>query len=159
MAIKGTKWTVGVYEADIDGKIYTDTIENIARRLGRREMYVRNKSVKIGTRYVELKLVDLEKKETIFGSHEEIAQMLGIQSYYIRNKVIQRNGKYKHYQISVTGRYVVDYEGHVEVPKTEIRKVKPKKVEKKLHAVPMSDYWKMMFEMHTKHLKDYKRVK
>lgn len=151
------KSVVNIFQYDKDYITHTGTLQEIVEKTRKSQAHVRNHSEIVGKRYLEVKMTEIGGKNSVFGSIKEIAEKLEGRVDYVRRAIEEGDGVYRGCKLAYTGRYVFEYSRHIKSPKKEKPKPTIEKKPEPIKPVPMSDYWKMMFEMHTKHLEDYKR--
>ena len=148
------KWRENLYEVKRRGEIYTGTSEQISKEMNVKREYAPSAGKFIGTRYAQLKVVDLETSETFYGNLEDVQDFTGMTSAHIKKMVKNTHHTSPNWEVTFTGQYIVDLIG-VDKPKSvkpvsEHISVKPVYSNK---PVPMSRYAQELFEWSTKHLR------
>ena len=144
-----------VYEYNRDGEIHVGTREELSEITGVAQGNLHLYTVKIGTRHLKLKAVHKETGETHYGTLADLAKKTKLKSSTIREAVTHREGNMQNYTVTPTGQYIVEMlNGQRKTTgKPKTHKVVDRTEQKRQPVTPMSDYWKDMFELSTRHLR------
>ena len=147
-----------VYEYNRDGETYIGTRDELSEITGVAKGNLYLYTVKIGIRHVKLKAVHKKTGEVHYGTLSDLAKKTKLKSSTIREAVTQREGNLQNYTVTPTGQHIIELfngqrkiTGKPEAP--EAHKVLDRTVQKRQPVTPMSDYWKDMFELSTRHLR------
>src|SRR5699024_3955457 len=96
--------------------------------------------------------------EVHYGTLSDLAKKTKLKLSTIREAVTQREGNMQNYTVTPTGQHIVELlngqrkiTGKPEAP--EAHNVVDTTVPKRQPVTPMSEYWKDMFELSTRHLR------
>ena len=144
-----------VYEYNRDGETHVGTRDELTEITGVAQGNLYLYTVKIGTRHMKLKAVHKETGEVHYGTLADLAKKTKLRLDTIRAAVTEREGNMQNYTVTPTGQYIVELlDGQRKTtgnPKTH--NVVEKTVPKRQPVTPMSEYWKDMFELSTRHLR------
>ena len=96
-----------------------------------------------------------------YGTLADLAKKTKLNFNTIREAVTQREGNMQNYTVTPTGQHIVELlngerktTGKPEAPEAhKAHKVVDRTVPKRQPVTPMSEYWKDMFELSTRHLR------
>ena len=144
-----------VYEYNRDGEIHVGTQDELTEITGVAKGNLYLYTVKIGTRHMKLKAVHKKTGEVHYGTLSDLAKKTKLKLSTIREAVTQREGNLQNYTVTPTGQYIIELlDGQRKTTgKPKEHKVVEKTVTKRQPVTPMSDYWKYMFELSTRHLR------
>ena len=147
-----------VYEYNRDGETYIGTRDELAEITGVAKGNLYLYTVKIGTRHMKLKAVHKKTGEVHYGTLADLAKKTKLNFNTIREAVTQREGNMMNYTVTPTGQHIIELSngqrkttGKPEAPETH--KVVDRTEQKRQPVTPMSEYWKDMFELSTRHLR------
>ena len=148
-------YRLSVYEYNRDGEIHVGTQDELTEITGVAKGNLYLYTVKIGTRHMKLKAVHKITGEVHYGTLEDLAKKTKLKSSTIREAVTQREGNMQNYTVTPTGQYIVEmFNGQRKTTgKPKEQNVVDRTVPKYQPVTPMSDYWKDMFVLSTRHLR------
>ena len=144
-----------VYEYNRDGETYIGTRDELTEITGVAKGNLYLYTVKIGTRHMKVKAVNKKTGEVHYGSLADLAKKTKLKVTTIREAVTQREGNMLNYTVTPTGQYIIELlDGQRKTTgKPKAHKVVDRTVPKRQPVTPMSNYWKDMFELSTRHLR------
>ena len=144
-----------VYEYNRDGEIHVGTQDELTEITGVAKGNLYLYTVKIGTRHMKLKAVHKKTGEVHYGTLSDLAKKTKLKSSTIREAVTQREGNMRNYTVTPTGQHIVELlNGQRKTTgKPKAHNVVDRTVPKRQPVTPMSEYWKDMFELSTRHLR------
>ena len=144
-----------VYEYNRDGEIHVGTREELSEITGVAQGNLHLYTVKAGTRHMKLKAVHKITGEVHYGTLSDLAKKTKLKSSTIREAVTQREGNMQNYTVTPTGQYIVEMlDGQRKTTgKPKAQNVVDRTVPERQPVTPMSEYWKDMFELSTRHLR------
>ena len=154
-------YRLSVYEYNRDGEIHVGTRDELTEITGVAQGNLYLYTVKIGTRHMKLKAVHKKTGEVHYGTLADLAKKTKLNFNTIREAVTQREGNMQNYTVAPTGQHIIELSngqrkttGKPEASETpEAHNVVDRTVPKHQPVTPMSDYWKDMFELSTRHLR------
>ena len=148
-------YRITVYEYNRDGEIHVGTREELSEITGVAQGNLHLYTVKIGTRHMKLKAVNKKTGEVHYGTLSDLAKKTKLNFNTIREAVTQREGNMQNYTVTPTGQYIIEMlNGQRKTTgKPKAHKVVDRTVPKRQPVTPMSNYWKDMFELSTRHLR------
>ena len=144
-----------VYEYNRDGETYIGTRDELSEITGVAQGNLYLYTVKVGTRHMKLKAVHKKTGEVHYGTLADLAKKTKLKLSTIREAVTQREGNMQNYTVTPTGQHIVELlNGQRKITgKPKAHNVVERNVPERQPVTPMSDYWKDMFELSTKHLR------
>ena len=144
-----------VYEYNRDGETYIGTRDELSEITGVAQGNLYLYTVKIGTRHMKLKAVNKKTGEVHYGTLSDLAKKTKLKLSTIREAVTQREGNMQNYTVTPTGQHIVELlNGQRKTTgKPKVQNVVDRTVPKRQPVTPMSEYWKDMFELTTRHLR------
>ena len=144
-----------VYEYNRDGEIHVGTQDELTEITGVAKGNLYLYTVKIGTRHMKLKAVHKKTGEVHYGTLADLAKKTKLKLSTIREAVTQREGNMQNYTVTPTGQHIVELlNGQRKTTgKPKAHNVVDRTVQKRQPVTPMSNYWKDMFELSTRHLR------
>ena len=148
-------YRITVYEYNRDGEIHVGTREELSEITGVAQGNLHLYTVKAGTRHMKLKAVHKITGEVHYGTLSDLSKKTKLRLDTIRAAVTERKGNMQNYTVTPTGQYIVEMlngqRNTTGEPKEH--KVVEKTIPKRQPVTPMSEYWKYMFELTTRHLR------
>ena len=144
-----------VYEYNRDGETYIGTRDELSEITGVAQGNLYLYTVKIGTRHMKLKAVNKKTGEVHYGTLSDLAKKTKLKLSTIREAVTQREGNMQNYTVTPTGQHIIEMlNGQRKTTgKPEAPNVVDRTVPERQPVTPMSEYWKDMFELSTRHLR------
>ena len=144
-----------VYEYNRDGEIHVGTRDELSEITGVAKGNLYLYTVKIGTRHVKLKAVHKKTDEVHYGTLSDLAKKTKLKLSTIREAVTHREGNMQNYTVTPTGQYIIEmFNGQRKTTgKPKAQNVVDRTVPEPQPVTPMSQYWKDMFELSTRHLR------
>ena len=144
-----------VYEYNRDGETYIGTRDELSEITGVAKGNLYLYTVKIGTRHMKLKAVHKKTGEVHYGTLSDLSKKTKLNFNTIREAVTQREGNMQNYTVTPTGQYIVEMlNGQRKTTgKPKAQNVVDRTVPERQPVTPMSNYWKDMFELSTRHLR------
>ena len=144
-----------VYEYNRDGETYIGTRDELTEITGVAKGNLYLYTVKIGIRHMKLKAVHKKTGEVHYGTLADLAKKTKLKVTTIREAVTQREGNMMNYTVTPTGQHIIELSNgqRKTTGKPEAQNVVDRTVTKRQPVTPMSNYWKDMFELSTRHLR------
>ena len=148
-------YRLSVYEYNRDGEIHVGTQDELTEITGVAKGNLHLYSEKIGTRHMKLKAVNKKTGEVHYGTLPDLVKKTKLSLSTIREAVTKREGNMQNYIVTPTGQYIVELlNGQRKITgKPKAQNVVERNVPERQPVTPMSDYWKDMFELSTRHLR------
>ena len=148
-------YRISVYEYHRDGEIHVGTQDELTEITGVAKGNLHLYSEKIGTRHMKLKAVNKKTGEVHYGTLSDLAKKTKLNFNTIREAVTQREGNMQNYTVTPTGQHIVELLNgqRKTIGEPKAHNVVDRTVQKRQPVTPMSDYWKDMFELSTRHLR------
>ena len=148
-------YRLSVYEYNRDGEIHVGTQDELTEITGVAKGNLHLYSEKIGTRHMKLKAVNKKTGEVHYGTLPDLVKKTKLSLSTIREAVTKREGNMQNYTVTPTGQYIIEMlNGQRKTTgKPKAHKVVDRTVTKRQPVTPMSNYWKDMFELSTRHLR------
>ena len=144
-----------VYEYNRDGETHIGTRDELTEITGVAQGNLYLYTVKIGTRHMKLKAVHKKTGEVHYGTLADLAKKMKLNFSTIRAAVTHREGNMQNYTVTPTGQHIVELlNGQRKTTgKPKAQNVVDITVPERQPVTPMSEYWKDMFELSTRHLR------
>ena len=148
-------YRISVYEYNRDGEIHVGTQDELTEITGVAKGNLHLYSEKIGTRNMKLKAVHKKTGEVHYGTLADLAKKTKLKLSTIREAVTQREGNMQNYTVTPTGQYIVEMlNGQRKTTgEPKVQNVVDRTVPERQPVTPMSEYWKDMFVLSTRHLR------
>ena len=148
-------YSLSVYEYNRDGEIHVGTRDELTEITGVAKGNLHLYTVKIGTRHMKLKAVHKITGEAHYGTLADLAKKTKLKLSTIREAVTQRKGNLQNYTVTPTGQHIVELlNGQRKTTgKPKAHNVVERNVPERQPVTPMSEYWKDMFKLSTRHLR------
>lgn len=158
--LKDLKPRVRIYEFESKDRVYTGSVSEIAEQAGIDRHSVLTYGEMVGSDFVIIKAS--RNGDEFLGNYLQMAKFFGSSPFNVFNGFIKRR-QFKDYKLDFVEIKFIPKGREKGLPQ-KIAECGDKIVKKNLvkprpkePVTPMSDYWKMMFKMHTRHLEDYKK--
>ena len=148
-------YRLSVYEYNRDGETHIGTQDELTEITGVAKGNLHLYTAKVGIRHMKLKAVHKITGEVHYGTLEDLAKKTKLKFGTIREAVTQREGNLQNYTVTPTGQNIVElFNGQRKTTgEPKAHNVVDRTAPERQPVTPMSEYWKDMFELSTRHLR------